>query len=78
MKNIGNLVLAGLILLLIFDSRIYTDIMTVVIRVIQFLLVFYLVWVLLHDYLKSLKKKLAEKFGLQWKMMKRKLFKIKH
>ncbi len=78
MKNIGNLLLAGFILLLAFDSRIYTDVMAIVIRIIHFLLLFYLLWILLHDYLKSFKKKMGEKFGLQLKIIKRKLFKIKH
>jgi hypothetical protein len=78
MKNIGNLLLAGFILLMVFDSRIYTDVMAMVIRIIHFLLLFYLLWILLFDYLKSLKKKLGEKFGLQLKVIKRKLFKIKH
>jgi hypothetical protein len=78
MKNVGNLVLAGFIMLLVFDSRIYDDIMNIVIRVIHFLLLFYLIWIVLHDYLKAFKKKMGEKFGLQIKVLKRKLFKIKH
>jgi hypothetical protein len=77
MKNIGTVAILGLIALYLLRSPIFDNILSMTVRVIHFLLIFYVIWIMLFDFFRSLRKKLGEKFGLQIKRIKRKIFKLK-
>jgi hypothetical protein len=77
MKNIGNLLIIGIIGLYFVNLSGFERILGMVVRVSHFLLLLYVVWVLLFDFFRSLKKKLSEKFGFHIKRMRRKIYKLK-
>ncbi|MDO9629311.1 MAG: hypothetical protein Q7I99_05360 [Acholeplasmataceae bacterium] len=77
MKNIGTFAIIGIIALYLLGSPIFDNILGMTVRIVHFLLIFYVVWIMLFDFFRSLRKKLGEKFGLQIKRMKRKIFKLK-
>lgn len=77
MKNIGTIAILGMIALYFLRSPVFDNIVSMTVRIIHFLLIFYVVWIMLFDFFRSLKKKLGEKFGLQIKRLKRKIFKLK-
>jgi len=77
MKNIGTLAILAVIALYFLGSPIFDNIVSMTVRIIHFLLIFYVVWIMLFDFFRGLRKKLGEKFGLQIKILKRKIFKLK-
>ena len=78
MKTLINLGLIGLILLYVFDQTTFLRIEAPFIHIIHYLLVIYIVWILFADFFKSIKKRLAERFGFALKKWKRKVHKLRH
>lgn len=77
MKNLGTIAILGMIALYFLGSPVFDNIMGMTVRIIHFLLIFYVIWIMLFDFFRSVRKKLGEKFGLQIKRLKRKIFKLK-
>jgi hypothetical protein len=77
MKSLGNLVIIGVASLYFIHLPSFNQLLGMVIRISHFLLLFYLVWIILFDFSRTLKKKLSEKFGIHFKRLRRKIYKLK-
>lgn len=77
MRNIINLVIALGFVLAYLNHTIYQDFVNGYVRVAQFVLILYVIYIILFDFLRTLRKRLQEKFGMRMRIWKRKLKKLK-
>jgi len=77
MKSIGSYFLVGVIALYFINQNAFNNILDHLIHISPFLLIIYVIWILGFDYFRALRKKLGEKFGMHFKKMKRKLYKLR-